>query len=134
MNDAAICTEDEIRALVHDFYGRVRADAALGPVFDAHVADWDLHLVRLCDFWSSILLKTGRFNGSPMARHVALADLNASLFERWLSLFRQTAGEQANTAMAGQACLVAQRIADSLWMGYQISRDSKRIPVPLAGR
>ena len=134
MNHVAICTEDEIRVLVHDFYGRVRADAVLGPIFDAHVADWDLHLARLCDFWSSILLKSGRFNGSPMARHVALADLDASLFQRWLALFRQTAAEQTNTVMAGQACLVAQRIADSLWMGYQISRDSKRILVPLADR
>lgn len=132
MSDAPACTEDEIRTLVHTFYGRVRTDPQLGPIFAAHVEDWDVHLARLCDFWSAILLKSGRFNGSPMARHVALSELNADLFRRWLALFRETAGEHPNAAMAAQASQAAHRIADSLWMGYQISRHPDRIPASLA--
>lgn len=131
MSAEPTCTEAEIRTLVHAFYGRVRADPQLGPIFEGHVDDWDAHLAKLCDFWSAILLKSGRFNGSPMARHVALTDLTADLFRRWLALFRETAGEQANAAMATQASQAAQRIADSLWMGYQISRDPGRIPASL---
>jgi len=35
-----LCTEDDVRNLVDTFYARVRNDEALGPVFDAHIADW----------------------------------------------------------------------------------------------
>lgn len=122
------CTEDEIRDLVHAFYARVRQDPALGPVFEAHIADWDEHLVKLTDFWSSILLRTRRYSGTPMPRHVALPDLVPDLFSTWLRLFRQTAFAQPNPVLAERACSAAERIAQSLWMGYQLSRDGTAIP------
>ena len=125
------CTEEEIRGLVDTFYARVRQDPALGPIFNTHVHDWDEHLVKLTDFWSSILRRTGRFSGSPMVRHAALDGLEANLFLRWLALFRQTTDELPNRPMAEQACEAAERIADSLWMGYQMSRNESRIPAPL---
>ena len=80
------------------------------------------------DFWSAILRRTGRFSGAPMPRHAALPGLDAALFQRWLALFRRTADEQPNRAMAEQACLMAGRIAQSLWMGYQLSRDPDAVP------
>ncbi|RMX04203.1 group III truncated hemoglobin [Corticibacter populi] len=122
MPDPALCTEADIRKLVHQFYARVRADARLGPIFDAHIDDWPAHLQRLCDFWSSILRGSGRFTGAPMPKHIALPDLDAALFEHWLQLFHATTAEQANQAMARQADAAAQRIAQSLWLGYQSSR------------
>ena len=128
---SSLCTEGEIARLVHAFYARVRQDELLGPVFDAHVSDWDHHLAKLVDFWSSILLRTGRYSGTPMQKHASLAGLNPELFERWLALFRQTAAEQPNGAMAARACEMAQRIAQSLWMGYQISRDPDAVPTAL---
>ena len=128
---APLCTEDEIVRLVHEFYGEVRKDDALGPIFNAHVDDWDHHLSKLVDFWSSILLRTARFRGTPMPKHVALPDLNADLFRHWLTLFRATAAEQSNQAMARQACAMAERIAQSLWMGYQMSRRPDAIPSTL---
>ena len=47
--------EPEIEDLLKKFYKRVRADEQLGPVFSV-VQDWDEHLVRLGEFWSSIAL------------------------------------------------------------------------------
>ena len=44
------------------------------------------------DFWSSVLLGTGRYKGNPMMRHLPLA-LEPQHFERWLALFAQTAHE-----------------------------------------
>lgn len=114
-----LCTEDEIAALVHAFYARVRRDPALGPIFESHVDDWDRHLARLADFWSAILLRTARFSGAPMPRHAALPNLTPQLFRRWLELFGQTLAEQPNRAMATQAMAAAERIAQSLWLGYQ---------------
>lgn len=89
-----LCTEEDITQLVHQFYAEVRRDAELGPIFNTHVDDWDVHLAKLVDFWSSILRGTGRFRGTPMPRHVALPGLHAGLFERWLRLFRATAAAQ----------------------------------------
>ncbi len=126
-----LCTEEEVSTLVHAFYARVRQDEVLGPIFHEHVADWDEHLERLVDFWSSILRRTGRFSGAPMPRHAALPGLSADLFQRWLALFREVAGTQPNRAMGEQAVAMAQRIAQSLWMGYQISRDPNAIPSTL---
>ena len=61
-----LCTEAEIADLVHRFYARVRADALLGPIFDAHIVEWDPHLARMVDFWSSALRGTRRYRGAPM--------------------------------------------------------------------
>lgn len=116
--------------LVHAFYERVRQDDQLGPIFEMHVEDWDHHLAKLVDFWSSILRRTGRFTGAPMPRHAVLPGLTAELFQRWLGLFRATAATQSNQAMAAQACMMAERIAQSLWMGYQMNRDPS-VPSPL---
>jgi hemoglobin len=131
MNTQTLCTEEEIRGLIHAFYARVRQDEQLGPIFNARVDDWDHHLAKLSDFWSSVLLRTGRYNGTPMPKHIALPQLDPNLFQRWLSLFRETAAAQPNRQLDERACEAAGRIAQSLWMGYQISRSPDAIPTTL---
>ncbi|HWK72958.1 MAG TPA: group III truncated hemoglobin [Povalibacter sp.] len=126
-----LCTDQEIARMVHAFYADVRRDELLGPIFNGHVADWDHHLAVLVDFWSSILRGTGRFSGSPMTKHVALPELSAELFERWLTLFRRTTAAQPNQAMGEQAYTMARRIARSLWYGYQMSRSPDAMPADL---
>lgn len=126
-----ICTEDDIREMVDRFYGMIRADEALGPIFDAHIDDWDAHLVKLADFWSSMLLRTGRFNGAPMPMHMRLPDLSADLFERWLSLFADSLQEHPNQAMAVRAADMAERIAQRLWLGYQMANFPQQAATPL---
>ncbi|MEO8279207.1 MAG: group III truncated hemoglobin [Ideonella sp.] len=128
MITSELCTEEEIACLVHAFYARVRKDEMLGPIFDLHIDDWDRHLAKLVDFWSSILRRTGRFSGAPMPKHAVLPGLTAELFRRWLALFRETAATQSNQAMGVQACTAAERIAQSLWMGYQINRQPEALP------
>lgn len=120
MSHAPLCSNQEIHDLVHDFYDRIRTDSILGPIFDSHIDDWDTHLEIMVRFWSSLLLSSGEYQGSPMARHTALPELNASLFERWLDLFHQTTRELSNTAMARKAEEFSRRIARSLWYGYQM--------------
>jgi hemoglobin len=122
MADPRLCSEEEIVALVHQFYAKVRVDADLGPIFNSNVDDWDQHLSKLVDFWSALLRGTGRFDGAPMPKHAALPGLSAALFQRWLALFRETADTQGNQAMATQACVMAERIAQRLWNGYQYIR------------
>ncbi|MFC5496980.1 group III truncated hemoglobin [Caenimonas terrae] len=128
MPSADLCTEDEVSELVHTFYDAIRQDAVLGPIFQRHVADWDTHLPKMVDFWSSALRGTARFRGSPMPKHVALPGLNKELFQRWLALFRQTTSSLPNTGMAERASDLAGRIAESLWYGYELSRQPDHLP------
>jgi hemoglobin len=126
------CSEDEVRNLVHSFYATVRRDEVLGPIFDVHVSDWDCHLGRMVDFWSAILRGTARYHGTPMPKHAALPDLSGELFQRWLSLFRATTASLDNPAMSRWANEMAQRIAQSLWFGYQLHRKPDQSPASLA--
>ena len=128
MPNPALCTEEEISALVHAFYERVREDDALGPIFNRHVHDWDSHLATMVDFWSSALRGTARFRGTPMPKHVALPGLTQQLFRRWLGLFGETAAQLPNAAMRERADDLASRIAESLWYGYQLSRQADPLP------
>ncbi len=48
-------TEEKIARLVATFYGRARADDLIGPIFNAQVKDWDHHIAKISDFWSSML-------------------------------------------------------------------------------
>ncbi len=122
-----LCTEAEVHDLVHTFYAKVRDDERLGPIFDTHVQNWDHHLGRMVDFWSSTLRGTARYRGTPMPKHVALPRLEPALFECWLSLFRETTELIDNPAMRERANLLAGRIAQSLWYGYQMYRAPERI-------
>ena len=123
-----LCGEDEVARLVHAFYGRVRADTLLGPVFAAHVADWPAHLAQLVDFWSAMLRGTRRFHGAPVQRHNALPGLDAALFQQWLLLFRKTTAALGNPPMQREADAMARQIADNFWQRYQSARDPLGTP------
>lgn len=115
-------TEEMIHALVHGFYDRIRVDPALGPIFSRVITDWDPHLERMCDFWSSVMLMTGRFKGAPMAAHVRIEGLGPTHFARWLHLFRQTAAELCPPEAAAVFVAKAEMIAQSLQLGIAASR------------
>lgn len=115
-------TEDVIRAQVHAFYGRVRADPMLGPIFEAKIDDWDAHLVKLCDFWSSVLLMTGRFKGAPMPAHARLVGVGGAHFAHWLEIWRGTARETCAPPAADMFIARAEMIARSLQMGMAMAR------------
>ena len=119
--------EASIRQLVHTFYDRVRHDALIGPVFDAQIDDWDEHLEKLCAFWSNVVLRTGRYQGRPMQKHLRLP-IEAEHFDRWLSLFRTTASEIMPPDSAAIFIDRANRIADSFELGIGSVRGEIRSP------
>jgi hemoglobin len=109
-------TEAMIARLVHAFYDKVRADEMLGPVFATRIHDWEPHLAQMCAFWSSVALMTGRYHGTPMAKHMPLP-VDASHFDRWLALFEATAREVCPPEAAAHFLERARRIAASLELG-----------------
>ena len=116
ISDRTGITEAMIETLVRGFYDRVRADGLLGPIFQARIADWEPHLQRMCAFWSSVTLMSGRYHGQPMTKHLSLP-IDARHFDRWLWLFAQTAGELCPPAAADYFVERANVIAQSLELG-----------------
>jgi hemoglobin len=105
-----------IERLIVTFYARARADTLLGPVFGAHIEDWDAHLARMCSFWSSVALMSGTYHGNPMGRHLSLP-VDARHFDRWLALFEETAADICPPLAADHFVERARRIAQSLELG-----------------
>lgn len=112
-----------ISPLVERFYLRVRADPLLSPVFTEAVSDWADHHRRLIDFWSSVMLSTGRYKGNPVALHMRLADsMTPERFDRWLELWRHTSAEMLPPPAAAAVQAKADRIAESLTVAIRYRR------------
>lgn len=115
VNQAAAVSEQQIRQLVDVFYGKVRSDRELGPIFERAIpGDWGPHLRTMYDFWSSVMLTTGRYKGNPVAIHQRIEGLEIGLFDRWLALFGESCDELLDEETAGLFWLKAVRIAESL--------------------
>jgi len=120
--------EAALPALIERFYGRVRADAVLGPVFNGAVEDWPSHLALLADFWSSVMLASGRYKGNPMIKHIRQAHaITPAMFDRWLALWRQTTDEMLPPAAAAAMQEKAARIAESLQLGLELHGPDGRL-------
>lgn len=111
-----------IRTLVDTFYARIRADATLGPIFAHEIADWEPHLAKMYDFWSSVILMTKRYDGRPVPTHVKIEGLDHQHFEHWLKLFEQTARDVCPPAAADLFIDRANRIAQSLRLSLDFHR------------
>ena len=111
-------TEDNLRTLVDTFYARVRQDPLIGPVFDGALSNWPEHLSKLQAFWSSIMLKTGRYEGRPMPAHIRHASsIGDASFARWLAIWHDVADELFAPDAAAALKDKAGRIAESLALG-----------------
>ncbi len=113
--------EAMIEALVRRFYGRIQGDPLLGPVFAAAITDWEPHLRKMMDFWSSVALLTHRYDGRPLPAHVRF-DIGAEHFARWLTLFRETVAEVCTPEAAAFFLDRAESIGRSLQMGIAFFR------------
>lgn len=111
-------TEQSIDRLVRTFYGKIQADPVLGPIFGKAISDWEPHLSKMVDFWSSVALLTMRYEGRPMPVHIRLG-LEPEHFGRWLELFRETAHEIYPAPGAEFFIGKAEQIARSFQMGIQ---------------
>jgi hemoglobin len=112
--DAEGITQDQIRAVVVEFYRRARRDDRLGPVFETHVDGWDKHLARMTDFWSAALLRTGRYTGKPVERHRAISGLSLGDFDRWVELFEDTVRDLCPDRQAEAFLVRARRMRDGM--------------------
>ncbi|MDI7861841.1 group III truncated hemoglobin [Rhizobiaceae bacterium n13] len=123
--------ETLIRRVVHLFYGKIRNDDLLGPVFHARIPqeNWGEHLEKMCDFWSSSFLRTDRYGGRPLPPHLAIGELSDAHFERWLNLFRETVDATCSPDSARGFYDLARRIAHSFRLAVAFHRGEDTVSI-----
>jgi hemoglobin len=134
MSDGSEIEDGSLEQLVPLFYDRVRLDPELSPIFTDAIDDWPHHLAKLVDFWSSVMLTTGRYKGNPVLAHLKHRDrITPELFDRWLALWSETTSQYMSAAAAAALQLKAVRIAESLKLALFFKLEpsvSLRDPVP----
>ncbi len=110
--------DETIKLLVDGFYEKVRRHEKLGAIFESMIGtseeDWRPHLERMYQFWSSIILSTGRYHGNPMQKHMDIPQFEPELFDQWLELFEETAKELHTESIATNYIDKSKRVAESL--------------------
>lgn len=111
-----ISSIDDIRRLVDTFYGKVRKDDLIGPIFIGAIGDnWPTHLEKMVRFWQTVLLGEHTYYGSPFPPHGRMP-LEQKHFETWLSLWNTTIDElfagEGEGATAAEAKWRAGKMAE----------------------
>lgn len=101
MIEREIKSREEVSLLVRTFYGKVRQDELLGPIFNGIIKDWETHLELLTDFWETNLFFKRKYFGNPMHAHVEVDKrcnytINEMHFGTWINLWVQTIDELFN--------------------------------------
>ena len=103
---------DDIKMLVDSFYGKVREDTLLSPIFNKVIQDrWPEHMEKMYTFWQTVLLGEHTYYGSPFPPHAKLT-IGKEHFDRWLQLFYNTIDDNFGGEKAEEAKWRASRIAE----------------------
>jgi hemoglobin len=93
-----ISSREDVFLLVSTFYGKVRKDELLGPIFHTLVEDWEVHIELLTDFWQTNLFFEKKYFGDPLKKHVEVdtmlgGKINERHFGVWMNLWYETLDE-----------------------------------------
>jgi len=109
---------ERIERMVETFYGKVRLDPELGPIFEQRIEQWPRHLARMVGFWRAVLRSEPTFaiseRGAPPVLHRRIEELTPAHFERWLALFADVADATYEPEEADVVKGAARRIAAAL--------------------
>lgn len=115
---------EDIQTLVNQFYGTVRLDPLLGPIFIGAIRDrWPEHLEKMYRFWQTILLDEHTYSGSPFAPHADMP-LEKDHFERWLRCWHETVRALFTGPLAEEAMWRAEKMAEILRCKIEFGRKS----------
>ena len=104
----------DIEFLVDTFYTQLLVDDLIGVFFtDVIKLNWEIHIPIMYDFWEMILLGGTTYKGNPMLKHIQLNNkkaLDATHFDRWLSIWEKTIQENYQGERADMAIQRANNI------------------------
>ncbi len=119
----------DIKLLVDRFYGKVREDRLLSPIFDAYLGNsWAEHLEKMYTFWQTVLLGEHTYYGSPFAPHANLP-VDKIHFDRWLTLFHETVDENFSGQKAEEAKWRADKMAEMFQYKIEYYRNNSTKPI-----
>ena len=105
-------TKEQLPLLVKAFYSKVWQDELIGPKF-SHV-NFELHLPKMVNFWSTVIFSEGTYAGSPFDKHIPLS-LEKKHFDRWLELFNTTVDEH----FGGETATLVKTRANIIGLTFQ---------------
>lgn len=98
-----ITTIEDIKLMVDSFYGKVRNDALIGPIFNGVIQNrWPQHLEKMYRFWQTVLLEEHTYYGAPFPPHAKLP-VEQKHFDAWLKLWYVTIDEHFTGPRAEEA-------------------------------
>ena len=120
---------EDIKLLVDTFYGKVREDQLIGPIFNDRIQDrWPEHLSKMYTFWQTVLLGPHTYYGSPFPPHAQLP-VGQIHFERWLELFTANIDEKFSGKIAEEAKWRANKMAEMFYYKIQYYRKNNAQPL-----
>lgn len=120
---------DDIKKLVDLFYGKVRENTLLAPVFNDRIGDrWPQHLARMYTFWETVLLDEKTYFGAPFPPHARMP-IDHDHFAQWMELFVQTIDELFSGERAEEAKWRAGKMAQMFEL--KINQIRTHYPDPL---
>ena len=124
-----ITTIEDIQLLVNTFYGKVREDNLIGPIFNGVIQDrWSEHLEKMYRFWQTVLLDEHTYFGSPFPPH-AFLPVQQQHFDTWLKLWYETIDEFFTGAIADEAKWRGDKMAAMFLSKIEYYRDSSSKPL-----
>ena len=111
----------DVKLLVETFYGKVREDKNLAPIFNRIISDWESHFELLTDFWETQLFLKRKYKGNPVTAHQEVDDrmghtITSAHFGLWLNLWFATIDELFEGETAWIAKNRAQKMSTMLFM------------------
>lgn len=110
-------TGPEIDRVVAEFYGEIRKNPSLSPIFAKHVTDWPDHEAKIASFWKHAILLEPAYEGNPLSVHKAAGDIREEMFPIWLELFDEVLQRALPIATATSWSALAHRIGRGLRYG-----------------
>ena len=111
-------SKDNIRTFIDLFYEKVLFDDLIGHIFtDVAGIDVKQHIPIICSYWEKLLLGDKGYQRHTMNIHRnvhAKFPFTTEEFDRWLSLFKQTAAESFDGVKTDRAIQVATSIASNM--------------------
>lgn len=122
MTQKDILNIDDVKQLVNTFYGKVRKDELLAPIFNSRIKDrWPEHLEKMYRFWQTVLLGEQTYFGAPFVPHARLP-VEGLHFDRWVNLFHETVDELFTGEKAEEAKWRGSKMADVFQVKIEMGR------------
>ena len=124
-----ISTLDDIKILVDEFYGKIRQNDLLGPIFNNVIEDrWPQHLEKMYRFWQTVLLDDHTYYGSPFLKHANLHVVQTH-FDTWLSLWYETIDAHFSGQKADEAKMRGDKMAVMFLSKIEYYRNNSSTPL-----